>query len=148
METTTQSETTQNWQKSFLENPMMFWKNWNKLVKKNVFNGNAPAWLKLAGLSLDDQSADIKSPFQQMTKYLAFNVKQQKIFLDYSNRWMNFLVAMAKNHRENCTDQTQCLNADYSASKEMLKSFIALMDQQMENFSTVKKQSEEKPSRK
>jgi len=135
MDNNNQSETTQSYKNAYLENPMIFWKNFNKLMPSNAFNDTAKSWLPFS-----DQSGSIKNSLQKVTQYLAFNAKQNKTLLDWSGVWIDYLTILAKSHREiktNGSSPILCINGNLAASKELLKSFISLLDGQMENISSL-----------
>jgi hypothetical protein len=140
MDKSTQSNTAQDWKKPYLDNPMMFWKNWQGLMPPNPFNGNTPSWLTMPALHSNEQSGTMKNPLQKITPYLAFTAQQQKILFDWSNVYMDYLIAVAKSNRaakENGASPLQAINGVYNASKEMIRSSVSLMDRYMENISAL-----------
>lgn len=144
MDENTQSEAAQACKNAYLESYMMFWKDWNKLMPSSISNGSLPAWFLPSGTPFNVQSGSVKNSLQKITQYLIFNVNQQKIFLDWSNIWVDYLTTLAKNQRKsqaNGGDQTKVVKEVLDASKELMKSFVSLMDGQMENISELYKSS-------
>jgi hypothetical protein len=137
MRKSTQSEAAQSSRNACLDTSMMFWKDWNKIMPSNVFHGSVPPWFSSSGKPLADQSPIMKDSLQKVTQYLEFNARQQKTLLDWSNIWMDYLTALARNHRENATnggDRVKAVTGALDASKELMKSFVSLIDGQMENI--------------
>jgi hypothetical protein len=95
----------------------------------------AKSWMLPSSITGCDLSISMKNPLQAIKPLLAFNLKQQKTFIEVSSLWMNYLTTLAKNHREAYTNGGNgktVLNGAFDASKDLFKSYTSLLDGHIE----------------
>jgi hypothetical protein len=130
-----QREQTQGSKKDLQNDPMMIWKNLKPL---DAFNDLVQPWMAYSTTFVSDQSVGIKDFVDTIKPYFTFNLEQQEIFVDMTDTWMTYLTALMKNQKESqkgeSSPMTAC-NGTIDASKDLLRSCIALMDREMEALS-------------
>ena len=121
----TQGDMTKYWRESLINSPLEVWK---KMMTPNAMNGMAKSWMLPSSITGCDLSISMKNPLQAIKPLLAFNLKQQKTFIEVSSLWMNYLTTLAKNHREAYTNGGNgktVLNGAFDASKDLFKSYTS-----------------------